>query len=106
MPKPVRRVICTIQMTQTYLPLPQQEKVCGHNAHDGRQEDRERAEHADERRGLVHKLPRLTDPSSRKGDQSTPTDINVAREQPSKVDTTGDGISADVFEASGESEAE
>lgn len=91
-------------MTQAYFPLAQQEEVGGHDAHDGRQEDRERAEHADEDCGLINKLPRLADPRGRESDQSTSADINVAREKTGEVDTTGDGISADIFETSGECE--
>lgn len=69
-----------VQVTEAYLPLAQHEEIGSHNAHDGRQEDDERAQDTDERGSPVDELPRLTYPGGYEGDKRASADVDVARE--------------------------
>ncbi|KAH0358371.1 hypothetical protein KCU83_g495, partial [Aureobasidium melanogenum] len=48
--------------------------------------------------GFVDKLPRLANPNSHKGQDGTPTDVEIARKEACEVDASRDCIAANVFE--------
>ena len=82
---PMPKVIRTVRLVQVREPnaLPAQQEVVGaHEAHDGREEDREGGHDGKERRCAIDELPRLDDPDGEEGDERAAPDVDIAREHP------------------------